>query len=197
MEAEIDINFIKGIFEKTGAIMKGHFKLSSGLHSDTYIQCARVSVYPEFNFILSNIIAKKFKKENIDAVIGPALGGIIIAYEIAKQLCAKALFAERDENKKMSLRRGFEIEKNWNLIVVEDVITTGNSVREVIEIVKKNNANVVGVASFINRSSLENEIDGIPLFSVLKIEAPVWEPDSCPLCQKNIPIIAPGSKYLK
>lgn len=192
---EFDRDFILEIFKKSSAIIEGHFKLSSGLHSDIYIQCARINEQPEINSFLCSLIAKQFKDNGVDIVIGPAMGGIIIAYEVARQLGAKAFFAERDETKKMSLRRGFQLKNNDRVLIVEDVITTGGSVKEIIELVKNSNANLIGVGSFINRSGGIPDF-GTKFYAVLTIEAAKWQPDECPLCKQNIPFSAPGSKYL-
>ncbi len=187
--------FILNVFKETGALLNGHFKLSSGYHSDTYLQCAKVLQYPEINGLLSYLLAQQFKKFNIDVVIGPAIGGITLAYEVANKLGARSIFAERTgEKREMSFRRGFSVKKNETILIVEDVITTGGSIKEIIDLLKKDNIDIIGVASIVDRSSgtvklHENQ------FSLLNIAAPKFKPEKCPLCKDNIPIYAPGSKF--
>ena len=143
---------ILALFEKSGAFLKGQFKLSSGLHSEGYLQCALVLQDPEAAAKLAKALAKKFSKDEIDAVIGPALGGITLAYEVARQLGARGIFAEREDGA-MTLRRGFSIARGEKVLVVEDVITTGGSTKEVIELVKRSGGIVVGVGAIIARSA--------------------------------------------
>lgn len=180
------------LFEKHNALLTGHFRLSSGLHSEKYLQCALILQYPDIAEKLSALIAKKFSKSKIDVVIGPALGGITLAYEVARALDVRGLFTERHEGR-MVLRRGFFIAKGEKALVVEDVITTGGSTKEVIEVVKGFGANVVGVGSIIDRSSRDPDF-GVPFAALAKIGAATFEEKDCPLCKKNIPIIKPGSR---
>lgn len=184
------MNEIMRILEKTEAILRGHFLLSSGFHSDTYFQMALVFQYPEYGEIVCRKLSDNFKDKKIDVVIGPAIGGIIISYQLAKILKARGIFAER-ENGKMKLRRGFKIERGENVLVCEDVITTGNSVKEVIEIVKKNGGKIVAIACIVERG---NTNFNYPLKSLIKVKVKNYSPDECPLCKKNIPLIKPGSK---
>lgn len=142
---------ILDIFKKTDMLMEGHFLLTSGRHSDKYLQCAKVFQYPKISEMMSKIIADEFFLDHIDVVIGPAIGGIIFAYEVARQLGARALFAER-ENAVMTLRRGFELNQGENVLVVEDVTTTGGSVAEVINLAKRYGAVVKGVGALVDRS---------------------------------------------
>lgn len=179
-------------FEKQGALLTGHFKLSSGLHSEKYLQCALVLQYPDVAQKLSKELAGKFAGLKIDAVIGPALGGVTLAYEVARALGVRGLFTERQEGS-MGLRRGFSIEKGENILVVEDVVTTGGSTKEVIDVVKSLGGNVVGVGSIIDRSS--ETIDfGAPFQSLAKVKVETFEDKNCPLCKKNIPVTKPGSR---
>jgi len=183
-------------FEEAGAIQKGHFKLTSGVHSDAYIQCAQVMQYPEFIHNLCSELGKKFKGSDIDVIIGPAIGAIIMAHVMAMVLgpWVRAIFTER-ENGKMTLRRSFEIKKGEKVLVVEDITTTGSSVREVIDIVKSKQAKVVGVGALIDRSG--GKVDfGIRYEKLLTIKMNTYEPDGCPLCKKGIPITKPGSREL-
>ena len=183
-------------FEKTGAILKGHFKLTSGVHSDSYIQCAQVMQYPEFIHNLCSELGKKFKGEDIDVIVGPAMGAIIMSHVMAMVLgpWVRAIFTEREDGK-MTLRRSFEIKKGEKVLVVEDITTTGSSAREVIDIVKSRQAKVVGVGALIDRSG--GKVDfGIRYEKLLTIKMNTYEPDNCPLCKKEIPITKPGSRGL-
>ncbi len=183
-------------FEQAGAIQKGHFKLTSGVHSDTYIQCAQVMQYPGFMHNLCSELGRKFRGEDIDVIIGPAIGGIIISHVMAQVLgpWVRAIFTER-ENGKMTLRRSFEIKKDEKVLVVEDVTTTGGSVREVIDIAKKRGGRVVGVGVLIDRSG--GRIDfGAKMKSLLTLDIKSYQPGECPLCKKGIPVVKPGSREL-
>jgi len=183
-------------FEEAGAIQKGHFKLTSGVHSDSYIQCAQVMQYPEFIHNLCSELGKKFKGSDIDVIVGPAIGAIIMAHVMAMVLgpWVRAIFTER-ENGKMTLRRSFEIKKGEKVLVVEDITTTGSSVREVIDIVKSRQAKVVGVGALIDRSG--GKVDfGIRYEKLLTIKMKTYQPDNCPLCKNKIPITKPGSRGL-
>ncbi len=181
---------IKEILEKTGAILEGHFLLSSGLHSDRYFQMALVFQYPEYGERVSFELAKIFKNEKIDVVIGPAIGGIILSYELGRILKARSIFAER-ENGKMKLRRGFNISEGERVLICEDVITTGISVKEVIEIVKKKRGEIVGIGCIVERGKAKFPY---PLKSLLKVEVKNYSPSECPLCKKDIPLLKPGSR---
>jgi len=183
-------------FEEAGAIQKGHFKLTSGVHSDTYIQCAQVMQYPGFMHNLCSELGKKFRGDDIDVIVGPAIGGIIMAHVMARVLgpWVRAIFTER-ENGKMTLRRSFEIKEGEKVIVVEDVTTTGSSVREVIDIVKSRKGKVVGVGVLIDRSG--GKVDfGIKTEKLLTIDIKTYLPEECPLCKKGIPVVKPGSREL-
>ncbi len=183
-------------FEEAGAIQKGHFKLTSGVHSDAYIQCAQVMQYPEFIHNLCSELGKRFKGTNIDVIVGPAIGAIIMAHVMAMVLgpWVRAIFTER-ENGKMTLRRSFEIKKGERVLVVEDITTTGSSAREVIDIVKSRQAEVVGVGALIDRSG--GKVDfGVRYEKLVTIKMNTYEPNNCPLCKKGIPITKPGSREL-
>lgn len=182
-------------FAQLGAIKKGHFLLSSGKHSDTYIQCAKIFEYPLEAEKIVNILVKKLNGLKVDTVIGPAIGGITVAYELGRALGVRAIFTER-ENGIFTLRRGFEIKEKEKLLVVEDVITTGGSVKEVIELVKKFNGEVIGVASLVDRSK-GKEIFNLPFYSLIKIDLELYDEEDCPLCKKGIPYVKPGSRELK
>jgi len=183
-------------FEEAGAIQKGHFKLTSGVHSDTYIQCAQIMQHPGFMHNLCSELGKKFRGDDIDVIVGPAIGGIIMAHVMARVLgpWVRAIFTER-ENGKMTLRRSFEIKEGEKVLVVEDVTTTGSSVREVIDIVKSRQGKVVGVGVLIDRSG--GEVDfGIKTEKLLTVDIKTYLPEECPLCKKGIPAVKPGSREL-
>ena len=186
---------VMDIFTRTGAVMKGHFLLTSGLHSDTYIQCARVLQYPEHTAQLVAIIASAFKDERIDLVVGPAVGGILVAYEAGRQLGVPALFTER-EGGAMTLRRGFEIPYGSRVLVVEDVVTTGGSVMEVMKVVSKRGAQVAGIGLLVDRSG--GRIDfGVKKQAVLTLDVKTYSPEDCPLCRQGMTAVKPGSRGLK
>lgn len=181
------------IFKETGALLEGHFLLTSGRHSNQYFQCAKVLQYPDYTAEICSIIAEHFKDYTVDTVIAPAMGGMIVGYEVARQLNKRSIFTER-ENKEMTLRRGFSLAKGEKVLVCEDVITTGGSVKEVIEIVKKSGAEVIGVASIVDRSN--GKVDfGYPLFSTLKLDVVSYEADNCAICKEGkIDLVKPGSR---
>lgn len=181
------------IFRETGVMLEGHFLLTSGRHSDKYMQCAKLFQYPDISEKFSRELADKF--QGIDIVAGPAIGGIILAYEVARQLKVPNIFAER-ENGVMTLRRGFSVPEGANVLVVEDVVTTGGSVKEVIELIRGLGGNVVGVGSIVDRS--DGKVDfGVPFNAVVSMEVISYEPEKCPLCQQGIPAVKPGSRNIK
>jgi len=181
------------IFTKSGALMEGHFKLTSGRHSNRYMQCALVLQYPQYTEQLALHIAEKYAAEKIDFVIGPAMGGIIVAYEVARQLKVPGIFCER-ENGQMVLRRGFKLEPGHKVLVVEDVVTTGGSVMEVMDIVRQSGAEVAGVAVLVDRSA--GKVDfGVRKEAVLIMDIESWEAEECPLCQQGKgEAVKPGSR---
>jgi orotate phosphoribosyltransferase len=180
------------IFKKTNAFLKGHFRLSSGLHSEGYLQCALVLQYPEYAKTLCAELAKKFRDTRPTAVIAPAIGGILVSYEVARALGCRSVFTER-ENDIMILRRGFSLEKSDRVLVVEDVVTTGGSTKEVIEVVKKNGAEAIGVGAIVDRSGGEINF-GLEFNSLIKLKIMAFKPEECPLCKEGIPVVKPGSK---
>lgn len=180
------------IFKDTKALLEGHFQLSSGLHSQRYIQCARVLQYPEYASILSQQLAKKFRHLGITAVIGPALGAVVVAQEMARALNVRAIFSER-QNGKMVLRRGFEIAKGEKLLAVEDVITTGGSLKEVLELVKEIGGDAVAVGAIVDRSQGKSGLTPKPE-ALMELEVATFKPEECPLCQKGEPVEKPGSR---
>jgi orotate phosphoribosyltransferase len=182
------------LFKETGALLEGHFLLTSGLHSPQYFQCAKVLQYPQHAQKLCWEIAYNFMTEKVDVVIGPALGGIIVAQEVARLINARAIFAER-EDEKMTLRRGFEIKPGERVLAVEDVVTTGGSINEVIELVRDAGASLIGVGFLVDRSQNRIMFD-VPKFSVTAMDVVTYPPDECPLCKKGIPPVKPGSRKL-
>ena len=181
------------IFTKTEALLSGHFLLTSGRHSNKYFQCAKVLQYPNYTEQVCSNIAEYFHNYEIDAVIAPAMGGIIVGNEVARKLGKRSIFTER-ENKVMTLRRGFSLEPGEKVLVCEDVVTTGGSVFEVIEIVKSFGAEVVGVGYIVDRSNGKVNF-GYPQKSTLTVEVISYPPDNCPICEENkIPLVKPGSR---
>jgi orotate phosphoribosyltransferase len=179
-------------FLDTGAYLKGHFRLTSGLHSNEYMQCALVLQHPN--------IAEKFGRElashfsNCDIVVSPAIGGLIIGHEVARALGARFLFTERDPaTGKMILRRGFTVHAGETAVVIEDVVTTGGSTRDVIETLQSAGVKVLGAGSIIDRSGGRAEL-GVPRVALATLEVTAWPADFCPLCQEGIPVEKPGSR---
>ncbi len=186
------------ILKKTNALLEGHFVLSSGLHSSKYIQCAKLLSFPSKSDkickSLSNKIKNKFKK--IDLILAPAMGGIIIGYEIGRLLKKETIFCERVKGK-FNLRRGFEIKKGAKVLIVEDVITTGRSSMECVKLIKKAKATLVGFASIIDRSTKKNLKINKKIVSHLKIQVPTYKSNKLPKELKSIPITTPGSRFIK
>ena len=183
------------IFQKTGALLEGHFILTSGRHSSMYFQCAKVLQHPEYLHKFSKQIVNHFQDINIDIVISPAVGGIVLGTEVGRQLNKQTIFAEREQGI-MTLRRGFEILPYYNVLVVEDVITTGGSVKEVIELVKSSRAKVAGVGVLVDRSGGKVKLHE-KQFCVTELEAVSYGDDEIPEDLANIPVLKPGSRSLK
>jgi len=184
------------IFHSTGALLEGHFQLTSGLHSPQYFQCAKVLQYPRYAERLCQEIVDHFRTGKLDAVVAPALGGIVVGQEVGRLIAAynpdiRTMFTER-ANGVMQLRRGFAINRGERILVCEDVITTGGSVGEVIRIVHDAGAKVAGVASIVDRSGGRVKFDD--QFSVLHMDIVTYPPDQCPLCTKGVPVETPGSR---
>jgi orotate phosphoribosyltransferase len=182
------------IFQQTGALLEGHFLLTSGLHSPRYLQCALVLQHPSHAEWIGREIARHFQQEQIAAVIAPAIGGIIVAHETARALGVKALFTERD-NGVMTLRRGFKLEDGERILVVEDVVTTGGSTRETIEAVERVGGKVIGAGSLVDRSGGNVDL-GVPRVALLTLEVPTYQPDNCPMCEQGTAAVKPGSRKL-
>lgn len=188
-------NEIFEIFKKTEALLQGHFLLTSGRHSSVYFQCAKVLQYPNYTTQVCSNIAEHFKSFDIDTVIAPAIGGIVVGQEVARQLDKRFIFAER-EDKALTLRRGFSLKEGEKVLVCEDVVTTGGSVFEVIDIVKNAGARVAGVGFIVDRSNGKVNF-GFPQYSTMKMEAVSFTSDECELCKNGVPVVKPGSKKIK
>ena len=186
------------ILKKTDALLEGHFVLSSGLHSSKYIQCAKLLSFPFFADQICKSLAGKIKKKykNIDLILAPAMGGVIIGYEIGKLLKKETIFCER-VNGKFKLRRGFKIKKGSKVLVIEDVITTGKSSLECVKLIKKANAKLLGFASIIDRSTKKTLKIKTKVTSHLKIDVPTFSKKQVPPSLKLIPITRPGSRFIK
>ncbi len=183
------------IFYKTGALLNGHFLLTSGRHSNVYFQCAKVLQYPEYMELICSRIADHFRNYDFDTIISPAIGGILVGQEVARQLKKRSIFAER-EDKLLTLRRGFNLDEGEKVLVCEDVVTTGGSVFEVINIVNEFKAIPVGVGFIVDRSN--GAIDfKMPQVSTIKLDAVSYAQDECPLCKESLPLIKPGSRKIK
>jgi orotate phosphoribosyltransferase len=184
------------LLKKSDALLEGHFLLSSGKHSDRYIQCAKLIENPAYCEEVAKIIADNLKEDgiNTDLCVGPAMGGVIISYEVARVLGVHAIFTERVDNE-MTLRRGFEIKEGTKVIIVEDVITTGKSSFETVDVIRGYGAEVVALTSIVNRSG-KDEINGVPVISATKINVSTWDPDDLPDNLKDIPAIKPGSRKI-
>ena len=185
------------LFQRTGAYLNGHFRLTSGKHSPNYLQSALVLQHPEHAQTLGRDLAAKLKAlagaEKIQMVVAPALGGLIIGHEVARALGVPFQFTERDADRKMSLRRGFEIPRGTGCVVVEDVITTGGSTREVIEILQAKSARVLGAGSIIDRSGGAADV-GVPRVALETLQVTSWDPAECPLCKGGSTAEKPGSR---
>lgn len=184
---------VLGIFEECGALLEGHFLLSSGRHSGRYLQCALVCQHPETCARFCRELAGRFEGVKIDTVIGPAMGGIVLAYEFARALGARSLFMERDAEGRMTLRRGFELHPGEKVVVAEDVMTTGGSVAEIVEQAEAAGAEVVGVACLVDRGGLKR-FEARRTASLLAIDFPTYRPEACPLCQEGPDLVKPGSR---
>jgi orotate phosphoribosyltransferase len=184
--------YLLAILQETGALLEGHFQLTSGLHSPRYLQCALVLQFPHHAEWAGERLAANFKDLSVGAIVAPAIGGIIVAHETARALGVRALFTER-ESGSMTLRRGFRIAPGERLLVVEDVVTTGGSTRETIECVSRAGGLVVGAGSLVDRSGGDVDL-GVTRAALLTLDVPAYEPGKCPLCLQGIPAIKPGSR---
>jgi orotate phosphoribosyltransferase len=186
------------LFEETGAYLRGHFRLTSGLHSGEYLQCAKVLAHPEHAERLGRELAQKLKPllggAWLSVVVSPAIGGIVIGHEVARALGAVALFTERDAStNEMTLRRGFEVDSGESIVVIEDVITTGGSTMDVIRVMQQAGARVLAAGSIIDRSNGRVDL-GIPRVALETLNPIAYDPDDCPLCREGLPVVKPGSR---
>jgi orotate phosphoribosyltransferase len=188
----LDQDHVLDLFRRTGALLEGHFRLSSGLHSNGYLQSALVLADPVLAAQLGAALADRARAFGAELVLSPALGGLIIGHEVARALGVRAIFSERQEGR-MTLRRGFSIAPGTRVLVVEDVVTTGVSTRETMAVVNDGGGHVAGAASIIDRSGGRAEL-GAPFVALARIDLPTWEEAACPLCASGVPVIKPGSR---
>ena len=186
------------LYRRSGALLEGHFRLTSGLHSPGYLQCALVLQHPQHAAALGRAIAERTRELRPTVVLSPALGGIVIGHEVARALGVRAIFAERQDGALM-LRRGFIVSENDRVLVVEDVVTTGASTRETIQVARAAGGQVVGAGSIVNRgpstgSGQGPAVSDVPYVALLEIALPTYEPDICPLCAQGLPVVKPGSR---
>jgi len=187
--------YLLNLFKQTGALLDGHFQLTSGLHSSIYLQCALVLQYSEHADFIGRALAAKFRDDRVDVVVAPAIGGIIVAHETARAIGARALFAEREAGI-MRLRRGFRLSRGERVLVVEDVVTTGGSTRETIQAVIEADGVVIGAGSIVDRSDGAVDV-GVRRQALLSLDVTAYEPQNCPLCKEGVPVVKPGSRGLK
>jgi len=186
---------LPAMLQQTGALLHGHFRLSSGLHSADYVQCALLLAHPRDAKIVGEALADLIRPMSPSLIVSPALGGVIIGYVVAEALDIPFVFTERKEGR-MALRRGFRIDPNTNVVIVEDVVTTGKSTRETADVVREAGGWVVGYASILNRSGRENPFDA-PYVSLASMALETYSETICPICASGVPLDAPGSRYSK
>jgi len=182
------------LYRQSGALLEGHFRLTSGLHSSGYLQCALVLQHPPHAEALGRAIADRVRELRATVVLSPALGGVVIGHEVGRALGVRAIFAERQEGR-LALRRGFTLASTDRVLVVEDVMTTGGSTRETIDVARAAGGEVVGTASIVDRSGGSIHFD-VPFASLLQIALPTYEPEGCPLCAQGLPVVKPGSRVV-
>lgn len=182
---------VKELFIRTGAIMEGHFLLTSGLHSPMYVEKFQVLQHPSYTEQLCKAMASRFIEQNIEVVVGPVTGGILLAHEVGKALGTRAIFTER-ENGKMALRRGFQIAKGERVLIVEDIVTTGGSIKEVVEVVKEHGGIPFGIGMLVDRSGGNANFDEVPYQALLHLDVTTYAPEECPLCKEGISMTKRG-----
>jgi orotate phosphoribosyltransferase len=183
------------VFRSSGALLEGHFRLSSGLHSPGYLQCALVLQHPREAEALGAALGAIVRSLGVQTVMSPALGGVVIGQEVGRALGVRAIFAERADGS-LTLRRGFALDPGEKVLIVEDVVTTGGSTRETMEVARAAGAVVVGACAIVDRSGGKQGLD-VPFRSLLPMEVTTYQPDACPLCQQGIPVVKPGSRTPK
>ncbi|MGZ7033507.1 MAG: orotate phosphoribosyltransferase [Thermoanaerobaculia bacterium] len=186
---------VQQLLEKTGALLQGHFRLSSGLHSPNYVQCALLLEHPRDAKAIGIALADRVRPMQPQRIVSPALGGVIIGYAVAEPLDVPFIFTERKDGA-MTLRRGFRVKKGERIVIVEDVVTTGKSTRETAAVIQERGGVVVGFASILNRTGGDNPFD-MPYASLLTLSLETWAEADCPLCARGVPIDSPGSRYSK
>ena len=189
---------VRQLLVETKAVLEGHFLLTSGLHSPLYVEKFNVLQHPEYTEKLCKELAERFKNKGVQTVMGPMTGGILLAHEVGKALGTRAIFTEREKGK-MTLRRGFCIKPGERVLIVEDIVTTGGSVQEVVDVVKAAGGEIVGVGLLVDRSGGKAEF-GVPkedVQALLILEVPSYEPETCPLCKEGVPMTERGSHHLK
>jgi orotate phosphoribosyltransferase len=186
---------LPALLEETGALLSGHFRLSSGLHSPNYVQCAKLLEHPRHARTIGQALGDKLRPMNAQRIVAPALGGVIIGYTVAEALGVPSIFTERKDGA-MTLRRGFRIGDGERVVIVEDVVTTGKSTRETADVVREHGGVVTGFASILNRSGKENPFDA-PYESLLSLALETYAEADCPLCKSAIPLDAPGSRFTR
>lgn len=189
MSENIDV---KELLMKADGLLNGHFCLTSGLHSDTYFQCAKLYQYPDLVEKIGKELAKKLENIEFDTIVAPAIGAVIFGYEVAKQAGKRNLFVERKDGQ-MQLRRGYTLKKGEKVVIIEDVITTARTIFETMDAIKEFEPEVVGVGCIVDRTQGKLD-DKMKINSLLKIDPVVYEPANCPLCKGNIPVVKPGSR---
>ena len=182
------------LFRRSGALLEGHFRLTSGLHSPGYLQCALVLQHPHMAESLGRAIADRTRALRASVVLSPALGGVVIGHEVGRALGVRAIFAER-QDALLTLRRGFTLAASDRVLVVEDVLTTGGSTRETMQVAKAVGGQVVGAASIVNRSGAIPQFD-VPFVALLDVPLPTYGPETCPLCAQGLPVVKPGSRQV-
>jgi orotate phosphoribosyltransferase len=183
------------LFRKSGALLEGHFRLTSGLHSPGYLQCALVLQYPDHAEALGRAIGQRTRHLNATVVLSPALGGVVIGQEVGRALSVRAIFAERQEGA-LTLRRGFTLSPQDRVLVIEDVVTTAGSTRETIEVARAAGGQVVGAASIIDRSDGGARLD-VSFLALARLPLPTYDPEKCPLCDQGLPVTKPGSRPVR
>jgi len=193
------MNDTVSLLKQSGALLEGHFLLSSGRHGDRYFQCARLLQYPDRAAAALSGVAEKLRtdmkagKLHIDAIVGPAMGGIIVAYELGRQLGIPAFFTERDESGAMTLRRGFEVETGQHILIAEDVVTTTKSSGESARVLEERGAKIAALACIVDRRAAGVEVSW-PFYPACRVDAGNWEAGNCELCKKGVPLVKPGSR---